>query len=44
MTGNTRIPEAEITGIYGAVLKRMSKKMLGEVPESLGVMCTSIAK
>ena len=38
MTGNTRIPEAEITGLYGAVLKRMSKKMLGEVPESLGVM------
>ena len=38
MTGNTRIPVAEITGVYGAVLKRMSKKMLGEVPESLGVM------
>ena len=38
MTGNTRIPEAEITGVYGAVVKRMSKKMLGEVPESLGVM------
>jgi alkylhydroperoxidase family enzyme len=38
MTGNTRIPEAEITGLYGAILKRFSKKMLGEVPESLGVM------
>ncbi len=38
MTGNTRIPAAEITGLYGAVLKRFSKKMLGEVPESLGVM------
>ncbi len=38
MTGNTRIPVAEITGVYGAVLKKMSKRMLGEVPESLGVM------
>jgi alkylhydroperoxidase family enzyme len=38
MTGNTRIPAAEITGVYGALLKRMSKKMLGDVPESLGVM------
>ena len=33
-----RIPAAEMTGLYGAVLKRFSKKMLGEVPESLGVM------
>ena len=38
MTGNTRVPPAEITGPYGAVLKRFSKRMLGEVPESLGVM------
>lgn len=38
MTGNTRIPKAEITGLYGAVLKKVSKKMVGEVPESLGVM------
>ena len=35
--GTTRIPTAEITGLYGAVLKRFSKKMLGRVPASLGV-------
>ena len=37
MTGNTRVPPAEITGLYGAVLKRFSRKMFGDVPESLGV-------
>jgi alkylhydroperoxidase family enzyme len=34
---NTRIPSAEITGVYGAVVKRFSKKLLGRVPEPLGV-------
>jgi alkylhydroperoxidase family enzyme len=38
MASNTRIPQAEITGVLGAVMKRMSKKMLGEVPDALGVM------
>ena len=38
MTSNTRVPEAEITGVYGYLLKKMSKKMLGEVPDALGVM------
>ena len=38
MTGNTRVPKAEITGVYGAVLKRFSRKMFGEVPDALGVM------
>jgi hypothetical protein len=38
MTGNTRVPRAEITGVYGTVLKNMSKKMVGEVPDALGVM------
>ncbi len=33
----TRIPAAEITGIYGALAKRFSKKLLGRVPEPLGV-------
>jgi alkylhydroperoxidase family enzyme len=37
MAGNTRIPEAELTGLYGAVVKRMSRKMFGEVPEPVGV-------
>ncbi|KAF4407140.1 MULTISPECIES: carboxymuconolactone decarboxylase family protein [Streptomyces] len=38
MTDDTRVPKAEITGLYGAVLKKATKKMLGEVPEPLGVM------
>jgi AhpD family alkylhydroperoxidase len=35
---STRIPKAEITGVYGWLLKTMARKMLGSVPESLGVM------
>jgi alkylhydroperoxidase family enzyme len=35
---STRIPPAEITGVYGAVLKRVSRKMFGEVPDALGVL------
>ena len=38
MTSTTRIPKAQITGIYGAVVKQFSKKMFGEVPEPLEVM------
>ncbi len=34
----TRIPSAEITGFQGALAKRFSKKRLGDVPDSLGVM------
>ena len=33
----TRIPTAEITGVYGAVVKRFSRRLLGRVPEPLGV-------
>jgi len=33
----TRVPTAEITGVYGAVVKRFSKRLLGRVPEPLGV-------
>ncbi len=36
MTG-TRVPPTAITGVYGAVVKRFSKRLLGRVPESLGV-------
>lgn len=32
-----RITPAEITGLYGAFAKRYSKKVLGRVPEPLGV-------
>ena len=38
MSGNTRVPSAEITGLSGALIKRVVKKMVGEVPEPLGVM------
>lgn len=34
----TRIAPKEITGLYGAVVKRFSARMFGKVPESLGVM------
>jgi alkylhydroperoxidase family enzyme len=37
MAGNTRIPQAELTGLYGALVKRMSRKMFGKVPEPVGV-------
>src|SRR5215211_9007084 len=37
MTSTTRIPPAEITGIKGALIKRMATKMMGQVPTPLGV-------
>lgn len=37
MTSTPRIPKAEITGLYGAVVKRFSKKMFGKVPEPVEV-------
>jgi AhpD family alkylhydroperoxidase len=37
-TGPTRVPRAEITGVYGFLLKTMSRKMFGHVPESVGVL------
>lgn len=33
-----RIPATEITGLYGAVVKKFSTRLFGRVPESLGVM------
>jgi alkylhydroperoxidase family enzyme len=37
MAGTTRIPKAELTGVYGALVKRMSRKMLGDVAEPVEV-------
>ncbi|WP_141012512.1 carboxymuconolactone decarboxylase family protein [Nocardioides sambongensis] len=37
MTGTTRIPPAEITGVKGALIKRFAKRTLGRVPTSIGV-------
>jgi alkylhydroperoxidase family enzyme len=33
MTTSTRIPHVQPTGVYGAIVTRMSRKMFGEVPE-----------
>jgi alkylhydroperoxidase family enzyme len=37
MASTTRIPSAELTGVYGAIVKRMSRKLLGEVADPVGV-------
>jgi alkylhydroperoxidase family enzyme len=37
MSSSARIPKAELTGIYSVIVKRMSRKMLGDVPEPLEV-------
>ena len=38
MTSTTRVPPTEITGIYGALLKAISRKIFGQVPEGAAVM------
>jgi AhpD family alkylhydroperoxidase len=35
---STRVPAIPVTGLYGAVVKTLAKRMLGKVPDSLGVM------
>ncbi len=38
MSSTPRIPKAEITGLYGYVVKRFTRKMFGDVPEPAEVM------
>ncbi|MFD2091995.1 carboxymuconolactone decarboxylase family protein [Blastococcus deserti] len=38
MASSTRVPAAEITGVYGTLLKTISRRMFGQVPEGAGVM------
>jgi AhpD family alkylhydroperoxidase len=38
MTTGARIPPTEIDGLFGAIVKVASRRMLGQVPESVGVM------
>ena len=38
MASSTRVPATEITGIYGGLVKTMSRRMLGQVPDAAGVM------
>ncbi len=37
MSDATRIPKTEITGLKGGIVKRFSKKMLGDVAKPVGV-------
>jgi AhpD family alkylhydroperoxidase len=38
MPTSTRVPKTEITGIYGGLVKLMTRRMFGVVPEAVGVM------
>ena len=38
MTSDTRIPPTEVTGAYGALVKFAARKMMGRVPDSVGVL------
>ena len=38
MNASTRVPAAEITGFTGGLMKMASRKMIGQVPDSLGVL------
>jgi alkylhydroperoxidase family enzyme len=38
MSTETRIPPAEISGLYGALMKFAARKMVGRVPDSVGVL------
>ncbi|WP_028850556.1 carboxymuconolactone decarboxylase family protein [Thermocrispum municipale] len=39
MTGTARLPQAEITGLSGWLVKSMAKRMMGgDIPEGVGVM------
>lgn len=38
MTDVTRLPATEVTGLYGGLMKVGARRMLGKVPESIGVM------
>ena len=37
MTTTTRIQPAPVTGVFGLMVKRFSTKLLGEVPEPIGI-------
>jgi len=38
MTGTARVPATEITGVYGGIVKTVSRRLLGQVPDSAGVL------
>lgn len=41
MRAQTRVPATEITGIYGGLVKAMTKKIFGKVPEGTAVLWNS---
>lgn len=43
MSAQTRVPPTEITGIYGGLVKAMTKKIFGKVPEGTAVLWNSPA-
>ncbi|WP_258725687.1 carboxymuconolactone decarboxylase family protein [Cellulomonas sp. NS3] len=38
MTTQTRVPPTEVTGAYGTLVKLAARRMLGRVPDSVGVL------
>ena len=38
METTKRVPPTEITGLKGALVKRMTRRRLGQVPTAMGVM------
>jgi AhpD family alkylhydroperoxidase len=38
MASSTRVPATAITGVYGALVTTLSRRMLGRVPDAIGVM------
>lgn len=38
MSSSRRIPAAEVSGAYGAIVKMFARKMMGKVPESVGIL------
>ncbi|MGY2065544.1 carboxymuconolactone decarboxylase family protein [Blastococcus sp. SYSU DS0619] len=38
MASSTRIPATEVTGVYGGLVKTFTRRMVGSVPESVGVL------
>jgi AhpD family alkylhydroperoxidase len=38
MASSTRVPPTEITGVFGGLIKVASRKMVGKVPDAIGVM------
>jgi AhpD family alkylhydroperoxidase len=38
MSTGTRVPTTEVAGVYGALVKLITRRMLGHVPDSIGVL------